>query len=367
MRIGIDARLLAYRQGGISEYTRRLIDALAVLDTTTPFTILHRYADKQTYAPASNFRRANIFTPAHHRFERLALSVELSRHRLDLLHSPDFIPPYRGARKHIITIHDLHFLHHPEFQTRASLRYYAQQIHAAVSQADHIFAQTEGTRQDIIAQLRVPPEKITVHWLGVHPDYRPLGEAEIAERRTRYQLPQDYLLFVGTIEPRKNLPNLIAAHQRLKTAYADMPPLVIVGNEGWNADASLQAIHAAGRDVIWLRGVPFADLPALYNGALLLILPSFHEGFGMPALEAMACGTPVVVAQRGALPEVVGEAGVYIDPEDIDTIAVGIQRLLSDTIYADTLRQKGLEQARQFTWVQTAEIVLKTYRQILNM
>lgn len=365
-RIGIDARLLGYRMGGISEYTRQLIDALAVLDTETAFTILHRYSDNKTYTPSKNFRRANLYTPAHHRFERVALSVELAPYRLGLLHSPDFIPPYRGAQKHVITIHDLHFLRYPEFQTSDSLRYYAQQIHAAVAHADHIFAQTEGTRQEIVGRLNVPSDKVTVHLLGVNPAFQVLDTATVAACRERYRIPKNYLLFVGTIEPRKNLPGLIEAYQQLKARYQDMPPLVIVGHTGWNAEPSLQAMKTAGNSVIWLQGVPFEDLPALYNGAMLLVLPSFHEGFGMPAVEAMACGTPVVVARRGSLPEVVGEAGVYIDPEDATAIAHAIATLLDDSQRAADFIQKGLKRANQFTWAHTAQIALNVYRNVLE-
>lgn len=366
MQIGIDARLLAYRKGGISEYTRQLIDALAGLDTSSHFTIFHRYADRQSYCPAQNFKRANLLTPAHHRFERAALSVELMRFRLDLLHSPDFIPPFYGARKHVITVHDLHFLRYPDFQTQASMRYYAHQIQAAVERADHIFVQTDGTRQEIIEQLNVSPEKITVHWLGVHPNFHPRSTAALAPQQERYQLPAQYILFVGTIEPRKNIPGLIAAYRALQDQLPDLPPLVLVGQEGWNADESLAAMRSTAH-VQWLQGVPFADLPAIYSGASVLVLPSFHEGFGMPALEAMAAGTPVVVARRGSLPEVVGDAGVYIEPEDIDAIAQGIAAVLTDTDYAEQLRTAGLARAQLFTWERTAQIALDVYRKVLSL
>lgn len=365
-RIGIDARLLAYRKGGIAEYTRQLIQALAVLDTQNPYTIIHRSADKENYCPGANFSRMNSYTPAHHRFERWAFSFELLPRRLDLLHSPDFIPPLRGARKHIITVHDLHFLHYPEFQTAESLGFYRGQIEWAVRHADHIFAQTQNTRQDIIDMLQVPPEKITVHLLGIHESFRLLAPETIETRLAPYHLPDAYLLFVGTIEPRKNLPRLIQAYQQLKAALPDLPPLLIGGQLGWQADASLAAIRAAGDDVIWFENVPFSVLPALYNRAVALILPSVHEGFGLPAVEAMACGTPVIVSKRGALPEVVGDAGVYIDPEDSENMADAIRQVLQDDTFAQALKVAGLARAKQFSWLKAAEITLQTYQKVLE-
>lgn len=363
--IGIDARLLAYRRGGIASYTHQLIEALAALDSKTHYAVLQRPRDPESYTPATNFRRVNCYTPAHHRLERTALSVELLPRRLDLLHSPDFIPPRLGARRQVITIHDLHFLHYPAFQTADSLRYYRDQIEWAVKRADHIFAQTQSTKEDIVAALGVSPSKITVHLLGVNPAFRVLPTDDVTATLQPFHLPSDYLLFVGTIEPRKNILGLLAAYDHFTADYPDVPPLLLVGQVGWNADALVNAIESRPK-VQWIRGVGMDALPALYNGARLLVLPSFHEGFGLPALEAMACGTPVVVAQRGGIPEVVGSAGVYIDPDDSASIADGIGRILADSALADQLRQDGLAQAAKFSWAHTARIALDVYQQVLG-
>ncbi|NDJ86165.1 MAG: glycosyltransferase family 4 protein [Chloroflexi bacterium] len=362
-RIGIDARLLAYRKGGIAEYTRQLENALASLDRDTSYAIIHRFRDRHSHCPAPNFRRLNAYTPAHHRWERTALSLELLPRRLDLLHSPDFIPPRRGARRHVITIHDLHFLDYPQFQTPDARRYYADQIHWAVDHADHIFAQTEGTRHDIVERLGVPEEKITVHLLGINPAFRPT----LTDILAAYDVPADYLLFVGTIEPRKNLVGLLQAYAQLYRRRPDLPPLVLGGQRGWNADESLAAIDELRlqTQVVWFEDVPFDILPALYSGATLLVLPSFHEGFGLPAIEAMACGTPVIVAERGSLPEVVGDHGIYIDPEDIESIADAIQQLLDDAVLREQMRVRGLQHAATFSWYRTAEIALDVYRRVL--
>lgn len=366
-RIGIDARLLAYRKGGIAEYMRQLIRALSGLDGVNEYQVIRNFRDKNLYAEAANFRHIQAFTPPHHRLERTALSVELAWRGLDILHSPDFIPPRRGARHHLITIHDLHFLHYPDFQTADSRRYYAGQIEAAVQQADHIFAQTKGTKAEIVTMLGVPEDKITVHHLGVHPVFTRLDTEQVGQTLARYDLEPGYILFVGTIEPRKNIPGLLKAYALLREKHSSIPPLVLGGQKGWNAEESLETISRLGLEtaVRWVDDVPFDVLPALYNGARLLVLPSFHEGFGMPAVEAMACGVPVVIAQRGSLPEVVGNWGVYIDPEDIDSITDGIWQVLENEDLAQRLKQGGLDHAANYTWERTAEIALDVYRRFM--
>ncbi|RPI99568.1 MAG: glycosyltransferase family 1 protein, partial [Chloroflexi bacterium] len=174
MRIGIDARLNFYRPGGIAEYTRHVIQELATLDPSTDYRVIHHHADPDTLAPGPNFTRVNAWTPCHHRLERWTLSLELVRCRLDLLHSPDFIPPWHGARRHIITVHDLHFLHYPQFMTADSHRYYSSQITRAIRQADHILVDSQATCDDLAHLLHVPVEKITVHLLGVEPIFKPM-------------------------------------------------------------------------------------------------------------------------------------------------------------------------------------------------
>lgn len=363
-RIGIDARLLFYRRGGIPEYTRQLIKFLGELDRDNKYIIVHNFRDKNSYTPAANFARANAFTPAHHKLERTTLSFEMLPRRLDLFHSPDFIAPRYAARKHIITIHDLHFLFHPEFLPRDGLAYYQDNIHASIARADHILVQTEGTKQDVRERLGVPEEKITVHLLGVNPEFKQLPPTEVKARLAKYDLPDEYILFVGTVEPRKNLPNLFHAYNLLGEKYPDMPRLVLGGQPGWRVQQATENLDESV--VTWIKGVPTEDLPALYAGAMMLVLPSFHEGFGMPAVEAMACGTPVVVTERGSVPEVVGDAGIFIEPDSVESIASGIEQLLNDSTLRDELRQKGLERAKQFKWRRTAEIALQTYQRLLD-
>jgi glycosyltransferase involved in cell wall biosynthesis len=355
--IGIDARLTYYRKGGISTYMRRLVTALEALDHENRYTVFH--SRKATESLVQRFQQAKLWTPCHHRLEPVALSVELARFNLDVLHSADFIPPLRGARRHVITVHDLNFLHYPQYLTEESRRYYNGQIERAVRQADHILADSAATKTDLVAMLNVPADKITVHMLGVDESFRPLPTESLEHYRRELVLPEQFLLFVGTFEPRKNIIGLLEAYQMLP----DAPPLVLAGQRGWLFDETMQRIDQMklAQRVLWRENVSQEALPALYNLASALILPSFYEGFGFPPLEAMACGTVPIVSSRSSLPEVVGDVGALINPDDPATIAEAIRKALTDSEWVSTQRAAGLERAATFTWDNTARIALSVY------
>jgi glycosyltransferase involved in cell wall biosynthesis len=365
--IGLDARLAYYRQGGITHYTYHLIRELAALDAENRYQILHSRKDQRDLAVAPNQHRVACWTPAHNRFERLALGIELAPLHLDLLHSPDFIPP-RGSFRKVITIHDLAFLLYPDILTADSRRYYNAQIHAAAHCADHIIVVSEATRSDVISMLDVPSEKITVILEAAADRYKPLPPAEIERVRGKYHLPEDYVLFVGTYEPRKNLGGLLRAYDQLRADLRDAPALVIAGARGWLYEKAFNLVEELklAQKVIWLDSFQDADLPAIYAGAHLLCLPSFYEGFGLPALEAMACGTPVVSSDRGSLPEIVGEAALLANPDDPISIAAGLHRVLTDSELAIRLRQRGLERVRCFSWREAARQTLTVYHKLLG-
>ncbi|NDJ35058.1 MAG: glycosyltransferase family 4 protein [Chloroflexi bacterium] len=364
-RIGIDARLTYYRQGGISQMIYHLIKELPHIDPAHDYVILHSRKDTRDLTTGPNQRRAICWTPAHHRLERIALAVETLPLRLDLLHSPDFIPPIDLGPKSVITIHDLTFLHYPDFLTKESRRYYNGQIDAAVARADHIITDSEATRQDVLSLLGAAPDKVTTVWLGLDPHFAPATADAISALCDRYALHKGYILFVGTFEPRKNLPGLLRAYASLS---ADAPQLVIAGRQGWLTDEihALAAELRVGQRVVWLEDVPYADLPALYSGASVLCLPSFYEGFGFPPLEAMACGTPVVVANRASLPEIVGDAAVLVAPDSPESIAEGIMSVLSDETFSAALRERGRKRAQLFDWRETTRRVHAIYEQVLS-
>jgi glycosyltransferase involved in cell wall biosynthesis len=367
-RIGIDVRLAFYRQGGIAQYSYALLRELGRLDSDHNYIVLHSRKDKRNLASGSHQRKASCWTPAHHRFERAALAFEIGRHRLDLLHSPDFIPPTGGAKRFVITVHDLAFLLYPEILTPDSHRYYNDQIRIAVDKADAILAVSETTKADLINLVGAVPEKIAVTPEAASDQHRPASKEEIERVRLAHELPTEYLLFVGTLEPRKNLGGLLRAYAEIVAEMPDVPMLVIAGRRGWLYDqifTLVQTLHLENK-LVWVEDPPDADMPALYSGAVAFCLPSRYEGFGLPALEAMACGTPVVVSDKGSLPEVVGEAGVLVNPDDPAQIAKGIKKILADTTLATTLRSKGLQRASTFTWGRMAEQTLAVYNHLLE-
>ena len=362
--IGIDARLTYYRDGGISTYIRRLVQELAQM-TTAPdhdYTIFQSRKDRTTLTSA--LARRQLWTPAHHRIERLALSVELAWRGLDVWHSPDFIPPYRAAKRHVITVHDLTFLHYPDYLTADSRRYYNQQIQWACHHADHILADSRATKRDIIDLLNIPADKITVHALGVSEQYRPLPASAVQAVQAALDLPPAYILHVGTLEPRKNIIGLLKAYRLLLEQLPDAPPIVLVGRRGWlfeQTEREMQALNL-GDKLIWRDNVSDGQLPAVYNGAVTVVTPSFYEGFGFPALEGMACGIVPIVSNRSSLPEVVGDVGYQVNPDDVTSIASALHDAIQH--YDDMPHQAALERAQQFTWRACAEIALHTYERV---
>lgn len=368
MRIGVDARIAYYSQGGIRSYVVHLLDALAALDDETDFRILRSRKDDDVSSPGSNFHLVPCWTPCHHRFERWTLSLEIARLNLDLLHTPDFIPPGFGYDRSVITVHDLNFLYYPRFLTAESRRYYNEQIEWAVQRADHILADSCATRTDLVSVLGVPAEKVTVVHLAADSCFHPMPDAEARQAASRYGMKPGFLLFVGTLEPRKNIPGLLHAYRLLLDEKATDEPLVLVGGRGWLYEEIFDVVEALEltEQVHFLHGVPDVDLPALYGAAGVLAMPSFYEGFGLPALEAMSCGTPVVVADRASLPEVVGEAGILVDPDDPGAMARALKCVLTEEPLRCRMRELGLERASSFSWERVAHETLEVYREVLS-
>lgn len=360
-KIGIDARLTYYRDGGISTYIRRMVTALAELDKDNDYTIFHSRKDDKSIT--QQFKRGSLWTPAHHKFERLALSVELGWRGLDVFHSPDFIPPFRAAKKHIITVHDLTFLHYPQYLTADSRAYYNEQIASACQQADHILSVSKATKSDLINMLNVPESKITVQPHGAGEQYKLLSQDETEPIRKQLDLPENYILHVGTWEPRKNIIALAKAYKQLLTEMPDLPPIVLVGRKGWLFEQTLAEIEALdiNQHILWRDNVTDEQLPAVYNMALVNVTVSHYEGFGMPALEGMACGTVPIVSNRSSLPEVVGDVGLLVNPDDSNSIADALQKALSDSQWHIEQSKKAIARAKQFTWQGSAMIARNTY------
>ena len=364
MRVGIDARLVYYSQAGIGQYILHLVDGLARLDSENEYVLLQSRKDETSILDRPNFRRVSLWTPSHHRLERYSLNVELMRLGLDVLHSPDFIPPHRPSCKSVITVHDLAFLLYPHFLTKESARYYGH-IDQAVRWTDHIISVSESTKRDTIEHLGVPEDKITVVYEAANPIFRPLDRAAAKEEvRNRHGVDGPFVLFVSTIEPRKNVPTLLRALYQLQQCYKEDIRLVLAGGKGWLFEDAFAVVEDLKLDewVHFLGRVSSDDLLYLYNAAEMLAHPAFYEGFGLPPLEAMACGLPVVVSNVASLPEVVGDAGLLIDPHNVDELTVSMWRLLNDGDLWQEMREKGLRQASRFSWDRAARETLDIYR-----
>ena len=369
MRIGIDARLMFHQPAGISRYTGHLLHALADNNSTDEFLTFQHRKHRAPLITQANFRRATLYTPVHHRLEQWLLPLELSRFALDLIHCTDFIPPLHSAIPAVITVHDLAFLHWPHFLTIDSAAYYGQ-IDRAVKHARHIIVPSESTKKDLIRLLGAPDEKVSVIYEAADSSFQPLPlEATRQEVQNLYKVPESYILFVGTIEPRKNVNGLLQAFHHLRAKYNITDTnLVIAGGHGWLYEETLELVNRLNLQncTFFVGRVPDENLRKLYVGARCHIHPAHYEGFGLPPLEAMACGTPTIVSNVSSLPEVVGDAALLVDPNNPEEIAVAMQRLLVDEQLHAELRHKGLQRARCFSWELAARSTLEVYHKVVN-
>ncbi|MFO7539691.1 MAG: glycosyltransferase family 1 protein, partial [Chloroflexota bacterium] len=305
---------------------------------------------------------------------RLPLPVQLVTGRLDLFHSPDFVlPPVAAGIPTLLTVHDLSFIHSPHTFPQVLVDYLNRVVPWSVRRASHILADSEATRQDLLDLWQVPAAKVTVLYSGVNASFQPAEEAQVTAVRRRYRLDEaPYLLSLGTVQPRKNYQMLIQAFAAIA---ADWPhTLAIAGGKGWLYEEMMAEVarqKLEGR-VRFMGFVDDADLPALYTGADLFLFPSLYEGFGLPLLEAMACGVPVITSNASCLPEVVVdkergiETAVLLPPHTPQPWSRAMQQLLADTPARERLRRLGRRQAAQFTWQRSAQQLGALYHLLLS-
>lgn len=366
MRIAIDAHSVGTGLGGNESYATNLIEALAAIDSVNEYTL---YVTRPEAVRRFSQRWPNFVvrqTRPHTPLIRipLTLSAELRKNPVDVLHVQFTAPPFAPCPV-VVSIHDLSFEHLPETFKRRSWAQLRLTVRRSARKATHILALSEHARADIVATYGISPDRVTAIPLAAADRFQPVvDERELQRVRHTYGIAGDYILTVGSIQPRKNLGRLIAAYARLRTdAKVGPPHLVIVGRQAWLVGETLRAIRDSGfSDSIILTGyVPDDDLPALYSGARCFVYPSFFEGFGLPPLEAMRCGVPVVAGNRTSLVEVVGDAGVLVDPLNPEAIATGLSQVLSDEDLRQELGARGLERSGLFNWRETAKRTLEVY------
>ncbi len=368
MRIAVDARLTDYSAGGIPEYIQQLSTRLPKLDNLNEYIVLNAIKTRQRQYSNKHAKMVKCWTPAHHVLERYSLTLELLPRNIHLLHSPDFIPPRGGTWKSVITIHDLSFLLYPHFLTPDSQQYYNNQIRHAVRRADAILADSNTTRNDILEHLDVAPDKVTTVYLAPHERFQPQPNQIVKSTLSRLKLPSQYLLFVGTFEPRKNINGLLQAYSSLISKQHDTPQLIMIGRQGWLHEPIGDLIRKLNlqNQVQILTNVDVQDLPAIYTGAIALLLPSHYEGFGFPVLESMACGTAAVISDKGSLPEIAGDSALQCNPNSTESIEEAITLLLTDSKLRSNLEKKGHKQSSLFTWNKCCQQTLDVYNQVLQ-
>jgi glycosyltransferase involved in cell wall biosynthesis len=368
VHIAIDAHSVGTGLAGNETYAANLVEALAEVDRENRYTV---YVTREEAAARFGGRWPNVGvrrTLPHTPLVRipLTLSAELRRRPVDLLHVQYTAPPFAPCPV-VATIHDLSFEHLPETFKRRSRVQLRLTVRATARRAAHVIAPSEHTRRDLLETYGLDPARVTAIPLAVAPHFRPVGDAGEAERvRRRYGIAGEYVLAVGSIQPRKNLARLVRAYSALRRARgrSNLPQLVLVGKKAWLFGETLKAIEAEGLggSVVVTGYVSEGDLPALYSGALCFAYPSYFEGFGLPPLEAMSCGAPVLTGNLTSLPEVVGDAGLTVDPFDTGAMADALARLVDDAALRADLRARGLARARGFDWRDTARMTLQVYR-----
>lgn len=348
LTIGIDASRVSERQTGTERYSRHIIEALTAAGPHHRYR-LYRNATEPIplRVPAGTEQR---LIPFPRLWTHLRLSAELARHRVDALFVPAHVIPPVHPRASVVTIHDLGYLYEADAHTPSARRYLDWSTRWSARVAARVIAISRATRDDLIRHYHVPAEKIGVIPHGIDETFTPRPPDEVDRWLANLGLRRPYLLYVGTLQPRKNLARLIAAFDRLAAEHPDLR-LVLAGKRGWLAEEIDAALaRSPNRSRIDLPGhVPDSALPALYTGCEALALPSLYEGFGLPVLEAMACGAPVVISNRGALPEVGGDAAIVVDPLDTDAIAVGLARAL-DPAERERRVAAGRAHAARFRW-----------------
>jgi len=372
-RVGLNAQLLSldegYRRAGLSRFIYNLLSHLPQADGDLSYVAF--LGDDRARFPGwqrcvSPLPTANPLVRVL--WEQIAQPWAAWREKLDLLHAPAYVGPLAAPCPLVVTVHDLSFYVHPEAFRPLNRLYLQRFTRWSVAQAAAVTADSEGTRNDLVRLLGVPRDKVTVIPPGVGQDMQPLDEDRVKAFRRSHALPERMILYLGTLEPRKNLVCLLEAYALLRARPRFAHRLVVAGGKGWYYDRIYAQVErlGLGGEVLFPGYVPDAELALWYNAADLFVYPSLYEGFGLPPVEAMACGTPVVVSNAPSLPEVVGSAGLAVDPCDVEGLAEAMLKVLNDRRLHQSLREAGLTRARRYSWEATALQMAKLYRRILG-
>ncbi|GAB4442337.1 MAG: glycosyltransferase family 1 protein [Anaerolineae bacterium] len=375
IHIGLNAHLLSlsqsYRGAGISWYIFNLLKNLA--GASPDFCYSAFLSDQAFQEPGLALRLSRLPTqrPAVRiLWEQFIQPLALRQAGVDLLHALAFVSPIAAPCPFVVTVYDLSFLRYPD-AFRPFNRWYLRQFTAqSVRRARAVIAISESTRQDVIKLLGAPPERVHTVYCGVDEAFRPLPAAEVAAFKAARRLPDTFVLFLGTLEPRKNVDGLIRAYAGWRKQQPDAPPLVIAGGKGWYYAHIFSLVESLDltKYIRFTDYVPQHELPLWYNAASLFVYPSHFEGFGLPVLEAMACGTPVITSTSSSLPEVTGNSGAarLVSPADTDALAAALREVMADNDLRAVMSQQALIRAAHFRWDKTARETVEVYRKALG-
>jgi glycosyltransferase involved in cell wall biosynthesis len=381
MKVGVEGTPFFGNLTGIGQYSSRLIDAAQSLSRDDDFEIVKQWWFYRRFIPPIrpsqhlSYRLVKWVPPLfyYQLFKRVGWAPPydlLALRRYDAFIFFNYVAfPLRRKTKSLVVIYDLSFVHHPEFTHEKNLLYMPKFVPLSIKKADCIITISENSKREVMEYYHVPDDKITVINPAVdHAVFRPQSQAAVKAVCRKYKINKPYILSVCTLEPRKNLIGVLEAFEKLPEDIKNSHSLVLVGGKGW-LDGELEAKYeqlAEKYDLIKTGYAPDEDLPALYSGASVFVFPSFYEGFGMPPLEAMACGVPVITADNSSLPEVVGDAAIMIKAENTQRLAKEVERVLTDDKLAKSLREKGLKQAAKFSWGKSARTLITLLNSLKN-
>ncbi len=356
MKIAIDTQTTLGQKSGFGFYVKNLVEALAKVDHQNEYFLIRPNTEK------------DFSTPQRLLWDQVIFPNRARQKKVDLLHQPCFSAPLLYPGRVIVTCHDLISIFFPANLPLASRLFYSQWEPFSYRKASKIIAISEHTKKDLMAFLKIPEEKISVIQLAASRDFRPVKSKKTLKKiQKKYRTGPNYILDVGTLEPRKNLSFLVRAYALAVREGADVN-LVITGKKGWYFEGLFKLVAELNlkNKIIFTGYVEEKNLPALYSGAKAFVFPSLYEGFGLPPLEAMACGAPVISSSTSSMPEVIGQAGILISPKDERVWAQNILKILRDKGLARTLSQMGLRQAKKFSWEETARKTIEVYKEVIN-
>jgi glycosyltransferase involved in cell wall biosynthesis len=368
LRIAIDARKL--RDYGIGTYVRNLLRHLSRIDSETEYVLLCRGADCSILEElGENFRAVPEQSPPYSVREQLRVPLDLRRERINLFHAPHYVlPPFVPCRS-VVTIHDCIHLRFPQYlPNRFAYAYARASLWIAAHRSSRVLTVSEASKRDILKYFRVPSAKIDVIYNAIDERFGdPPPDDEVARVRERYQLNDPFVLYAGNIKPHKNLERLIEAFHTLRKGDLEHVKLLIIGDEISKYATLRRAVHhyKLHKHVRFFGFVPDKTLAVLYRLAGVFVFPSLYEGFGLPPLEAMASGTPVITSNVSSLPEVVGDAALLIDPYDSASIAAAMRRVLTEPALREELRGRGLQRVKEFSWERSVRRVREVYAEVL--